>query len=190
MYHRICLWLPLYRNIMELKAVGVEVKLSKTRSPRDVSFSHGRFFSILRLPEMVVDDATASFTLNLIAYEMCPDFDNDSGIRDYISFMKSLIETPNDVKALRSARVLMNALGSDQDVLHLFTTLSRDLVSNMGNYGGIMLQIEKHYRHKFLPTWIALTYLTYFRNPIAFLAATLGLILTFIQTWYSVHPKK
>jgi len=177
---------------MELKAAGIELKSSKTCRVRDISLSLGKFRSELILPQFTVDDTLATFSLNLIACEMCSDFENDYGICDYMSFMNSLIDTPDDVKALRSARILLNTQGSDQDVVNFFTTVTSNLPS-MGNYAYVMALIEKHYTHKSLPTWIAIAYNTYFSNPwtiIAFLAALFGLVLTFIQTWCTIHPPK
>ncbi|KAH1260472.1 hypothetical protein GmHk_02G003587 [Glycine max] len=80
-----------------------------------------------KLPEIVVDDTTAATVLNLIAYEMCPDFENDYGICSYVSFLDSLIDHPDDVKALRSEQILLNSLGSDEKVANLFNTISTDL---------------------------------------------------------------
>ncbi|KAG5062362.1 hypothetical protein JHK85_003545 [Glycine max] len=85
-----------------------------------------------KLPEIVVDDTTAATVLNLIAYEMCPDFENDYGICSYVSFLDSLIDHPDDVKALRSEQILLNSLGSDEKVANLFNTISTDLVPDMG----------------------------------------------------------
>lgn len=182
----------LCRNIKELKAAGIEFMSSKTRRPKDISFSLGWFHSTLKLPEIVVDDTTAATVLNLIAYEMCPDFQNDYGICSYVSFLDSLIDHPDDVKALRSERILLNSLGSDEEVAELFNTLSTDLVPDMGKYADLRNQIEKHYKNK-LRTWLALGCSTYFSNPwaiIAFHAAVVGLVLTFVQTWYAIRPPK
>ena len=44
------------------------------------------------LPPIIVDDSTRPKFLNLIAYEMCLDFENDFGITSYISFLDSLID--------------------------------------------------------------------------------------------------
>ncbi|KAK7364772.1 hypothetical protein VNO80_13514 [Phaseolus coccineus] len=181
-----------YRNIKELKAAGIELKSSKTRRPKDISFSFGWFHSTLKLPEIVVDDTTAATVLNLIAYEMCPDFQNDYGICSYVSFLDSLIDHPDDVKALRSERILLNSLGSDEEVANLFNTLSTDLVPDMGKYACLRNQIERHYNDK-RRTWLALGCNTYFSTPwaiIAFQAAVVGLLLTFVQTWYAIHPPK
>jgi len=182
----------LCRNIKELKAAGIELKSSKTRRPLDISFSRGWFHSTLTLPEIVVDDTTAATVLNLIAYEMCPDFQNDYGICSYVSFLDSLIDHPDDVKALRSERILLNSLGSDEEVADLFNTISTDLVPDSGKYAALRYQIEKHYNNRFR-TWLALAYDTYFNSPwaiIAFFAAVVGLVLTFVQTWYAINPPK
>ena len=182
----------LCRNIKELKVAGIVLKSSKTRSPKDISFSFGWFYSTLKLPEIVVDDTTTTTVLNLIAYEMCPDFQNDYGIRSYVSFLDSLIDHPDDVKALRSKQILLNSLGSDEEVANLFNTLSTDLVPDMRKYVSLRNQIEMHYNDKGR-TWLTLGWKTYYSTPwaiIAFHAAIVGLLLTFVQTWYAIHPPK
>lgn len=181
-----------YRNIQDLKAAGIRLKSSKTRRPTDVYFRHGWLAAELTLPEIVVDDTTTSTFLNLIAYETCPDFENDYGICSFAAFMDSLIDHPEDVKALRSKEILLNSLGSDEDVADLFNIISTDLVPDTQTYFGVRAEIEKHYKNK-CKTWIAIGFHTYFSNPwaiIAFVAATLALALTFVQTWFSIHPPK
>nr|KYP48940.1 UPF0481 protein At3g47200 family [Cajanus cajan] len=124
---------------------------------------------------------------------MCPDFENNYEINDFVSFLDTLINHPDDVKALRSEQIVLNYLGSDEEVVNLFTTISYNLAHDMGNYFITRNHIAMHFVHKTLPTWLALGYHTYFSNPwaiIAFLAAVMGLSLTFIQTWYAIHPPK
>ncbi|XP_004515563.1 UPF0481 protein At3g47200-like [Cicer arietinum] len=179
-----------YRNIQELRAAGITLKSSKTRRPTDIEFYEGWFAATLVLPEIVVDDTTAITFLNLIAYEMCPDFENDYGICSFAVFMDSLIDHPDDVKELRSQGILLNSLGSDKEVAKLFNILSTDLVANTETYAEVRLKIHEHYLNR-CKTWIALGFHTYFDNPwaiIAFLAAVFALVLTFIQTWYAIHP--
>nr|KYP44041.1 UPF0481 protein At3g47200 family [Cajanus cajan]KYP44046.1 UPF0481 protein At3g47200 family [Cajanus cajan] len=180
----------IYRNIKELKAAGIRVKKSDSKGLRDISFSYG-FFTFraeLKLPEIIVDDSTAPMFLNLIAYEMCPDFENSYEICSFMSMMGSFIDHPNDVTELRQAGVLQNMLGSDEEVTMLFNAINADLVPYTENYLHVRLQIEKHYRNK-CKTWIALGYHTYFSTPgtiIAFYAAVAALVLTFIQTLCAV----
>ncbi|TKY53474.1 UPF0481 protein [Spatholobus suberectus] len=173
-----------YRNIMELKVAGIELKASNTPSPRDICFSLGWLRLKLVLPHINMDCTIATKVLKLIAYEMCPDFENNYEINDYVSFLGSLIVHPDDVKALRLARILLNNL-SDKEVVNIFDTISSNLVPIIDSYAHVKDQIKEHYHHKTLPTWLVLGYHTYFNNPwaiITFLATVLGLTLTFIQT--------
>ncbi|RHN46066.1 hypothetical protein MtrunA17_Chr7g0238211 [Medicago truncatula] len=179
-----------YRNIQDLRDVGINFKSSKTRRPRDIDFSEGLFTAELTLPEIVVDDSSATTFLNLIAYEMCPDFHNDYGICSFAAFMDSLIDNPEDVKLLRSKEILLNSLGSDEEVAELFNIISTDLVPNADTYLEVRAKIHDHYRNR-CNTWIAQGFRTYFSSPwaiIAFIAALIALVLTFIQTWFTVNP--
>ncbi|MCH85920.1 DUF247 domain protein, partial [Trifolium medium] len=178
-----------YRNIQDLRAVGIKFKSSTTRSPTDIYFSEGWFAAELILPEIVVDDSTAASFFNLIAYEMCPDFNNGYEISSFVTFMDSLIDHPEDVRKLRSKGILLNCLGSDKEVAKLFNIISKDLVE-LPTYLKLRVKIDKHYKHK-CKTWIALGIHTYFNNPwtfIAFLGAFIALVLTFVQTWFTVNP--
>ncbi|PNX87816.1 hypothetical protein L195_g043913 [Trifolium pratense] len=181
-----------YRNIQDLRAVGIKFKSSATRKPKDICFNEGWFAAELILPEIVVDDNTAASFLNLIAYEMCPDFKNLYGISSFIAFMDSIIDHPEDVRKLRSKEILLNCLGSDEEVAKLFNIISKDLLE-VPTYFQVRVKIDKHYKHK-CKTWIALGIHTYFNNPwtfIAFLAAFIALVLTFVQTWFTANlPEK
>ncbi|KAL2335199.1 hypothetical protein Fmac_016412 [Flemingia macrophylla] len=181
-----------YRNIEELRTVGIKLKPNESGRLTDISFSY-RWWCLcadLKLPSITVDDNTAPTFLNLIAYEMCPDFKNKHEICSFVAFMDSLIDHPDDVKVLRKSKVLRNALGSDEEVAKLFNTMSTDLLSDTRSYSHVRIPIEKHSNNKWR-TWITLAYHTYFSNPwaiIAFLAAAFALVLTFVQTWFTIHP--
>ncbi|WJX17524.1 hypothetical protein P8452_07429 [Trifolium repens] len=101
-----------YRNVKDLRAAGIKFKSSETRRPTDIAFFEGWFTAKLILPEIVVDDSTPSILFNLLAYEMCPDFENDYGICSFAMFMDSLIDHPNDVRELRSKGILLNYLAA------------------------------------------------------------------------------
>lgn len=180
-----------YRNIQELKAAGIRVRRSKSKCPIDITFCSGLFSGELIIPQIVVDETTAPTFLNLMAYEVCPDFENNYAISSYVEFLDSLIDHPEDVKELRANEVLHNGLGSDEEVAKLFNIISTDLVPDTRIYACVRAEIEEHYEKKH-KTWFAQAYHTYFSNPwaiIAFIAAFLALLLTFIQTWFAVFPK-
>ena len=96
------------------------------------------------------------------------------------------------MKELRKARVLHNGLGSDEEVAKLFNVISTDLVPNAAIYASLRADIERHYQKEY-KTWFALAFNTYFSNPwsiIAFIAASVAILLTFIQTWFAAFPAK
>ncbi|KEH22856.1 DUF247 domain protein [Medicago truncatula] len=171
-----------YRSIQDLRKVGIRLKSSMTRSPRDLDFSEGWLIAKLTLPEIVVDDSSATTYLNLIAYEMCPDFKNNYRICSFAAFMDSLIDHPEVVKLLRSKEILLNSLGSDEEIADLFKIIGTDLIPNTETYFRVRAKIDYHYRNK-CKTWIVLGYYTYFS-----IAAFIALALTFIQTVFAIHP--
>ena len=173
-----------HRSIQELKASGIKLKKICSRRPKDIKFSA----AVLMLPVIIVDETTAPTFLNLIAYEMCPDFQNDYGISSFVAFLGSLIGHPDDVKHLRSAGILQHVLGSDEQVSALFKTISTDLVINVGSYSEVTKAIEDYYRDRW-KTFIHEVYSNYFSTPgtiIAFLSAAFALLLTLIQTVFAV----
>ncbi|KAL6134060.1 hypothetical protein ACLB2K_066293 [Fragaria x ananassa] len=137
---------PSFRNIQELKAAGIQLKPSKTSTLKDISFKSLGFVGFLHLPPISVDDSMGPKFLNLRAYEMCPDFEIDFEVTSYICLLDSLIDHADDVKELRSANLLYNLLGSDEEVARLFNEIGTDLVPNSATYCNVKNEIEKHYK--------------------------------------------
>ncbi|KAJ0715363.1 hypothetical protein HanPI659440_Chr13g0500261 [Helianthus annuus] len=103
-----------FRSVNELANVGVHFKPSNTKSLAYVKFSKRRWWSAnVELPPITVDDSTKPMLLNLIAYEMCSCDAKDAWVTSYICLLDSLIDHPEDVKALRKAGVLENSFRSD-----------------------------------------------------------------------------
>lgn len=195
-----------YKNIRDLKTVGIRVVANETDEWRwsNISFKSKWFGGEIRLPIFLFNDVTPYFFRNLIAYEMCSDVRYDYECCSFFSFMDSLVDNAEDVKELRSAGVFQNLLGSDEELAKLFNDLGDDLPTKMSchisytdavtyskKYILIKRQIQKHYTNKW-KTWFAQAYNTHFNTPwamLAFIAASLALILTFIQTWFAIHPK-
>ncbi|MBA0654798.1 hypothetical protein Goklo_021733, partial [Gossypium klotzschianum] len=122
-----------FRNVKELKNAGIWLKASETSCLTDISFNRIFFVGKLRLPPITVDDST----INLIAYEMCPDFDNDFTVTSYMCFLDLLIDEAEDVKDLRDAGILYNRLGSDEEVAKLFNKMNTDLVPSPMTYSEV-----------------------------------------------------
>ncbi|KAL7599031.1 hypothetical protein Lser_V15G26239 [Lactuca serriola] len=185
-----------FRNVSELVDVGIHFKPSSRMSLDTVEFVElwwWWFSAYLKLPPITVDDSTKLMILNLIAYEMCSD-DAHAWVTSYICLLDSLIDHPEDVKALRNAGVLDNSLGSDQEVATLFNEIAngRGLVPNNVAYSKVMYQIQKHYED-LRNTWCSQLKHEYIKSPWSFLAlvgAVMALFLSAVQTYYTVWSPK
>ncbi|KAG8479727.1 hypothetical protein CXB51_029551 [Gossypium anomalum] len=176
------------RNVKELKKVGIWLKASQTSRLTDISFNRIFFVGKLCLPPISVDDST----MNLIAYEMCPDFHNKFIVTSYMCFLDLLIDEAEDVKDLRDAGILYNRLGSDEEVAKLFNKMNIHLVPSSVIYSEVKRKIHNHCKI----TWInhaAQGYHTYFSSPwtfLAFVGAITTLLLGALQTYYAIHQPK
>ncbi|KAJ0013665.1 hypothetical protein Pint_20107 [Pistacia integerrima] len=178
-----------YRSVKELKAVGIHFRPSKTNKFTDVAFQPG-YLAKLELPPVCIDDSTKSMLLNMVAYESSPNGPDDFGVSSYICLMDSLIDHAEDVMELRKKGILLNFLGSDQQVADLFNEIADNLVSHQHAYTVVKDKIEKHYKNR-LKIWLAEWLHTHFSSPwtlLAFIGAVLVLVLTVIQTYESVKP--
>ncbi|KAL5055599.1 hypothetical protein RYX36_036281 [Vicia faba] len=180
-----------YMNIQELKSNGIKIKSNKRCRLTEVSLSHGWLNGELMLPEIVLDDVTVSIFLNLLAYEMCPDFKNDYAIGTFLAFVNSLIRQPEDVRDLRSAGILRSNYGGDEELVKLFHFIATDVATNADIYSGVFGEINKHIANK----WKTNTdhFLSYIRHPwtnFAVHASELALAFGIVQTWFTIHPAK
>lgn len=177
------------RSATELYEAGIRFKKSTSGSlkVKDVSFSGG---GVLRLPVIVVDDATESMFLNLIAFER---FHVGAGneITSYIFFMDNIIDNAKDVALLHSSRIIQNAIGSDKAVAKLFNSLSKDITLDPESRLDVVQKRVSDYCKKPSNQWRANLIHTYFRNPWAILsliAAIFLFALTIAQTIYTIYP--
>ncbi|KAK4261216.1 hypothetical protein QN277_004245 [Acacia crassicarpa] len=183
-----------YRNIQELKAAGIAVTKWKVKDKRltDVDFYSGCLSGELRLPTIYMDLTTPSTYLNLMAYEACQDFEYDLEITSYVQFLTSLIKHPDDVKELRSCGCMINFFGSDDEIAHAFSIIAAHSGPNTTIPDPVRRAINRYFRSRYRP-WLAQAYHAYFSNSgsfIAFIAASMALALTFIQTWFTVRCSK
>ncbi|XP_059642974.1 UPF0481 protein At3g47200-like [Cornus florida] len=182
-----------YRSAQELKTAGIHFKPSGSHCFTDVKFEPQlyKLKAVLRLPPMTIDDSTKSLLLNLVAYEMSPSGPDWNGVTSFLCFIDSLIDLVDDVKELRHKGILLNFLGSDQQVADLFNEIANDLVPDSDAYKSIKKEIEDHYRNK-VKVWLAEWLHTHFSTPwtlLAFIAAIFALVLSFVQTYLALFPR-
>ena len=196
---------PSFGSVSDLQAVGINFKASnsislhsakqeipKSISLRDVKFRPGFFTGELILPPLLLTPDALVYYNNLIAFEMCATY-IDATITSYISFMNSLIANPEDVKVLRSKHIILHTLNSDEEVFKLLKEMGRKWMPvDAFIYQSVRKDIQKHYNSK-IRIWIAVIRHKYFSQPwsvFGLLAAVVAIILSFLQTFYTIHPRK
>ena len=110
---------------------------------------------MLTLPSTYLYYQSQIFYTNLIAFELF-----------------SAPYNAEDVKELRSKRILIDDLGSDEEVLKMFKEIATYSTENTEIYQVVRDGIEKHYESK-MKTWMAEIIHKYFTNP----WAAIGLII-------------
>ncbi|MBA0771317.1 hypothetical protein Gotri_019799, partial [Gossypium trilobum] len=158
-----------------LKKAGIWLKASETSCLTDINFNHVFFVGKLRFPPITVDDST----MNLIAYEMCPDFKNDFTVTSYLGVLDSLIDEVEDVKELRDAGILYNRLRSDEEVAKLIKNMNTDLVPSPKIYSYVKQKMHNHCKNMWIQ-YLAQAYHAYFRTRwtfFAFVGAIAGFLL-------------
>ncbi|XP_057801971.1 UPF0481 protein At3g47200-like [Salvia miltiorrhiza] len=179
-----------FRSVTELKAKGIHFKPSPTQSLMDVNFKSNFFYATLQLPEWGVSTKTKVTFMNLVAYELSPNSPANGEVASYITFMKSLMERPEDVKELRERRIFINMLGSDEEVFNIYKDINTHGADNLEIFRAVKDDIQAHYNSS-VKTWMAELIHTNFRSPwtiTAFLAAVALLAISAGQLYYAVNP--
>ncbi|KAH6772178.1 hypothetical protein C2S51_010582 [Perilla frutescens var. frutescens] len=181
-----------HRSVMDLKAKGIRVmpNSNSTLSPRDITFRpSGGCFSQLQLPIQYVSDQTLVVCSNMIAFEVLPYGCTSLVMLSYVIFMKSLIQSPEDVKELQERGVLLNRLANLEKVVEVFKEIDTFGLHDQDIFKDVKRRIEEHCSSR-AKTWFAELIYTRFRTPwtaIALFAAVILLCLTFLQTFFTIR---
>uniref|UniRef100_A0A6N2NIR1 Uncharacterized protein n=1 Tax=Salix viminalis TaxID=40686 RepID=A0A6N2NIR1_SALVM len=178
----------LYYSAKNLKKVGIHFMPSQTSGLMDVKFKSSFFYGTVNLPTLSIDVSTKPLLFNLVAYDTSAAL-HQLPVTSYICFMDSLIDHANDVKELRSKGIIVNFLGSDQQVADLFNDMGSSLEPDTSAYNDVKREINKQCEST-LKKWVAEWRQTYFHSPwafIAYAAAAGGLALTAAETGLSIQ---
>ncbi|GLT35360.1 hypothetical protein SLA2020_098210 [Shorea laevis] len=178
------------RSATELREAGIDFKKADTRGNEkrslfDIKFEKGT----LEMPTVRIDDSTESLYRNLI---VCEQFNirSTTFLTDYQVLMDSLINSGKDVELLCKSGIIDNWLGNDEAVAVLFNRLGDhiDLDEKYFFYAQLFKDVNEHYEKPW-NTWKANLRHKYFNTPwafVSFLAATLLLLLTVLQTIFTI----
>ncbi|KAG6793364.1 hypothetical protein POTOM_002572 [Populus tomentosa] len=174
-------WEPI-PSVTNLVGAGMKLKVGKSRSILDIKFQNG----VLEIPPLLIQETTEVIIRNLISYEQsCPKCTDR--ITSYAVLLDSLINTTTDMDKFTSSGIIDNWLNPDE-ATQFFNKLYQDAYLKKYYYLKLCQDVNTYYRRK-IPRWRALLMNTYFRTPwsiISFFAAATLLILTIVQTIFSI----
>ncbi|KAL4378739.1 hypothetical protein GQ457_02G034020 [Hibiscus cannabinus] len=173
----------------ELSERGIRFRQGVGNCLFDIRFEHGTLF----IPTLIVDHDTERIIRNLIAYEQFKDDDDvPSIIMDYARFIDCLINYAADVALLCDCGVIINRLGSNEDVANMINKLNNYVYLSTNNfaYSQIFDSVNERCRQPW-NLWKVKLRQRYFNTPwdwvlTSIAAAVLLLILSFLQTIFSV----
>ncbi|KAF0899343.1 hypothetical protein E2562_018237 [Oryza meyeriana var. granulata] len=171
----------------ELEQAGVHFSRSATRSLRDISFRRGTLY----IPELAVDDTTEHKLFSLMAYERLHPGAAANEVTAYVFFMDSVIKSTDDARLLSASGVVSNGLGSDKAVARMFNRLAKNaVIDRRSQLRAVQGQVNDH-RENAWNEWRASLIRNHASNPwaiISLVAAVFLLVLTVVQTVYTVLP--
>lgn len=179
-----------YRSAKDMKAKGIHFKPSQCNSIRSIKFSSYFCYGILELPTWFVTKQARVFFLNMIAYELCPNNNVPSIMMNYVNFMKTIIDSADDVKVLRECRILFTTLGDDQEVSDLYRDLNTYGMADAKSFKEVKHKIQTHYDST-RKTLMSQFFSIYFGTPWAIMGWIVGvlvLLLNIVQAYFTINP--
>ncbi|KAF3341726.1 hypothetical protein FCM35_KLT00364 [Carex littledalei] len=171
----------------ELHDSGVQFKRNSSHSLFDITFNKG----VIEMPLLVVDNTIRTIFTNIVAFEQS----QISRLRIFTSYVvlwNMLVDTSRDVSLLEHCGILELVQHNEEQAADFFNELadcwSMDYYDHY--YANFFVELQNYCSS----TWNrsrARLMQDYFNNPwssISVVAAVILLILTVIQTYYTVYP--
>ncbi|GKV22545.1 hypothetical protein SLEP1_g32407 [Rubroshorea leprosula] len=178
------------RSATELREAGIKFKKVKVEggSLFDIKFANGKLY----IPVVTIDDDAERLLRNIIACEQFDYSGSPQYLTEYRKVMDCLINTGKDVELLCRKRIIDNWLGTDEAVAELFNTLGKVMLSRRNFfYAKLFNDVNSHYYKPWHKRMASLRH-NYFNTPwalISFIAAAFLLLLTLLQTTFTIFPR-
>ncbi|BBH07888.1 Plant protein of unknown function D [Prunus dulcis] len=111
----------------KLRLAGIKFKTREAMTFIDIRLCNG----LLEIPHIVLDDLCTDLLMNFVAFEQCYTH-RSKHFTTYAAFMSCLIRTPADVSFLCDKNIVENYLGTDEEVVHFFKNLGKDVPLDIG----------------------------------------------------------
>uniref|UniRef100_A0A2N9GS46 Uncharacterized protein n=1 Tax=Fagus sylvatica TaxID=28930 RepID=A0A2N9GS46_FAGSY len=166
-----------------LVEAGIRFERVESKSILDIKFKNG----VLEIPALSIHEDTESFLRNLISFEQCyPNY--EGRFTSYSILLDDLINTAKGAEILLENKIIDNWLSTPEDVAQLFNKLCHNLWVKEYHYESVRMDVNRYCQRRW-PRWRAALVGNYFNTPwsvLSTMAAVILLILTFLQTLYTM----
>lgn len=170
---------------VQLKGKGV--KFAPIKGPlNEIRFDRRNL--TLYLPTIEMDGKADAVLRNLVYFEDSKQGKESQPLRSYVNLMQRLIDTADDVEALRDGGIIHSHLGTNNDVAKLWNEMNEQLQTNNIKYEPIdnaIYGVKSFYTSKYRAIYTEI-YERYFSKPwsvISLFAACILLGLAAFQTY-------
>ncbi|XP_059667484.1 UPF0481 protein At3g47200-like [Cornus florida] len=177
--------------ISKLRRAGIKLEHVKPESAKSFLVVKFKKHGVIEMPTITIDDFMSSFMLNCVAYEQChKDCSGSMHFTTYATLLDCLINTSKDVESLCDRHIIENYFGTDADIANFINNLGKDVSFDVElcYLAGLFNDVNGYYKNSWHVQWASFKY-TYFDTPWSFisaLAALVLLILTLLQTFYTI----
>ena len=137
--------------------------------------------SLLYLPSFVADNRTEDLFRNIMALEQC-HYPLEAYLCNYMVLLDHLINTSEDVELLVDKGIIVNALGSYQEVADMVNRIALEIVEENSCYSDVAKDL-KNYCQTACNCNLRYLKSTYFSNIWRSTATIVGFIILVITLW-------
>ncbi|KAL5697539.1 hypothetical protein ACHQM5_028672 [Ranunculus cassubicifolius] len=173
-------------SALTLHQMGIGIRPKTDGNLLNLEFKYG--IGILLIPHLLIDNNFIIAVRNFIAYEQC-----SKNVKPYFTsfaiFLDGLINSSEDVKLLCEMGIISHTLGSEEEVLNIVNSLTKNIVLDADNdYLSSLTQRLQSYIRPW-NMWRGQLIRDYFRKPdsiIKMFVSFVAIYLAVIQTVFSV----
>ncbi|KAK1282506.1 UPF0481 protein [Acorus calamus] len=178
-------------SVTELKELGVKFKPKKiAMSFLNVTFDFQK--GVMEIPPLILYPYTQTTLRNIIAFEQCfgAGENNLTHISHYVILVAFLVGSSADISALQDEEIVLNWLGSQEEVLTVLKQLRSEVVDTAKDRFADMYNQINMYRRFRLNRYRVILCRDYFGNPwsiCSVFAAIVLFVLTAMQTYTAMY---
>ncbi|KAG6411063.1 hypothetical protein SASPL_129137 [Salvia splendens] len=164
-----------FSAFLSFKKRVVNIDLKNDEIPQEIEYPPIHFLEAFqrvivkkikgqRNPIQYLSDLTPVVVANTIAFEVLPHGCSSLVVLSYAIFLKSLVQSPQDVKELQANGVILNRLANLEKVVEVIKEIDTFGLHDQDLFKDVKREIEEHCRSK-ARTWLADLIYTRFRTP-------------------------